>query len=729
MATCTLTLYKILYFDSSKRFKIEGIETFLDFEQQASETFLIQYQKLNLSMNIKLNIPQANIVGDFGYNYAKIHYDTEEKDFYFFIENYQWIAMSTIEVTLVLDVLNSINFEFDKRTQILREHRNTLTDFSYDPSTNVVSTKRLIDTHTEGLNLPLFRRAELTPLTLAPKSTSNLAFNVNQNWYLIYRTTTTPDTENPESIYDCFLCADRPIKIYDAEGIVSPIVYTPQTISQGNYFFYADPGDGDVTVSYTLSGGTKVEATLTAEDEDFVTIERVSKTEFNVWYYSRNELMAAKSGKCETFTIVSGSYGHYSTSPRRKDYDNIVNLPNKWYWNANTENEYIIQGIEDVDRTDTRLIKIIEIPYQPLELITYGLPSNRVYQIGDQDKDYFYFSREMQMLRFAYPWKTISKTYYAGGSLLSPLKTTSTLKEKPYYDNEGKNDFYESKLYHSDFYEQALVYDSFRWVLDLEKVDITNIPSSIEVDFHFTNTINSRFLFNFNIDFNKELTEDFANVLSVSRNNELPLLNSVYLDYVRNGYNYDVKAKQRKEFNIIARAGLAIGSAVGNTSGLALVGTALSTITAIQELGQAEDTIKQRLEQNASRSVSVSTADAYDLMNVYAKNRLLYGVYELSESAKNLVSDLFYYFGYSINENGIPNTTSRTQFNYVQCNAVFKNEGLMKSDFRERLRDLFSLGVTYIHHYQNHVGDYVYDLEQISANRQKDFDDFLKGLE
>ena len=41
--------------------------------------------------------------------------------------------------------------------------------------------------------------------------------------------------------------------------------------------------------------------------------------------------------------------------------------------------------------------------------------------------------------------------------------------------------------------------------------------------------------------------EDYDNIVAVARNNEEVLYSSQYLNYVRTGYNYDVKAKQRQE--------------------------------------------------------------------------------------------------------------------------------------------------------------------------------------
>lgn len=68
----------------------------------------------------------------------------------------------------------------------------------------------------------------------------------------------------------------------------------------------------------------------------------------------------------------------------------------------------------------------------------------------------------------------------------------------------------------------------------------------------------------------------------------------------------------------------------------------------------------------------------------------------------SLLSNLFYYYGYACNYQGVPDAKrSRCWFNYVQCQPVFTDAlpGEMKAAQIDDLKSRFAQGVTYIHHH------------------------------
>lgn len=77
---------------------------------------------------------------------------------------------------------------------------------------------------------------------------------------------------------------------------------------------------------------------------------------------------------------------------------------------------------------------------------------------------------------------------------------------------------------------------------------------SIAFDVYFkpTNTINSKFAFHFDYSTLKDAafgtfkqTIDYEDYLLVSRNNEETIFSNDYLNYIRTGYNYDKKVRER----------------------------------------------------------------------------------------------------------------------------------------------------------------------------------------
>lgn len=726
MATSFLTIYRVEGLDMNKNFKIENMEQFLLLQSsQIVEPVSIQYQKIQLNMSVKINATQGMILKSFNFNYAKITFSTPtDAVFYFYIVGWQWLSENTIRIDLTLDVLNTLSFSFDKRTRILRQHGKQL--HSYSRSGDTLTISRNIDLRDEGIHASLYRSEALEEMTLTPTggSGTDIPVTIKENWYLIYRASENPDSNIPNKVYDAYLCADTPIKIYDADGIASPVTFVPNNFRSQTCFNYViGTGNGE-KVSYTPEGESAVNLDLALNE--FVVFQYKDNTHFYVWHF-KDDAQVDERKTIQTITIEKAKEGRWGVSPMSRTAESVLNARNKILEiNAGVSYEFTVASIDSVDRTDTKLIKIIEIPYQPIFLKQHGLPSLKEYEF---DSSKVVFDMNFSLLRLRYPWDVLTQEYVTQAPLLKPLQFTESVKTKAQYDLELRNDTYESKMYQGAFYRPTIIYDSFTYNIPLEKVEKGSEVASFNINFYFTSTINSRFMFVFEIPYAYEIEEDFEKVLYISRNNELTILNSEYLNYIRNGYNYDVKAKVRKDIGSVVRIGTSIlGGATQENIIPSPAGIVNNVYNAINTSIENEESIQRRLQESQMRGVSVSNADAYDLMNVYAKNRLLSGVYKVSDTIETNLKDLFFYFGYSFNELGIPNTDSRIYFNFVQCEAVFENESLIRREYLMRLKELFNEGVTYLHFYQLHSGTYVYDLKQEKNNREVAFDNFLKTL-
>lgn len=123
-----------------------------------------------------------------------------------------------------------------------------------------------------------------------------------------------------------------------------------------------------------------------------------------------------------------------------------------------------------------------------------------------------------------------------------------------------KSDFYESALYKSEYFQMKFVYDSFNYIIQNELLSgTTYVNKDLSKPWYMkmvtTSTMNSRFLFDFNNN-NKGIkywkqTQDYPYLMSVARNNNVVTYNSEYVNYMRNGYNYDVKAKNASIQNAV----------------------------------------------------------------------------------------------------------------------------------------------------------------------------------
>ena len=352
---------------------------------------------------------------------------------------------------------------------------------------------------------------------------------------------------------------------------------------------------------------------------------------------------------------------------------------------------YEIYGIDTINRTDADIAKIIKLPYRPTDEYFTG----------------WLYDSTMHMLLLA--------------NLNSPLEATLTTSFNPLGDlrltaenptlTANKNKKWESKLFHSDYYQPKFVYDSFSFIFALERQNGYVPTSQFLITFTATGTINSRFLFTFasyNVD--GYILEDYSNILPIARNNELPIYNSDYINYIKMGFNYDVKSKQRQE------AGQWIGTALslvgsiasfassGVTGGFGIAaGISLGTATlgqlvnAVNSTAQAEANQAQKLFQLRQQKESVMGSDDLDIMCKYTGNKAKWMLYQISLRMESVLFDLFHFTGYIDGTNKIPNVTTRKWFNFLSCDLVINEDNNINDDIIKDIIAKYALGVTFMH--------------------------------
>ncbi len=370
-------------------------------------------------------------------------------------------------------------------------------------------------------------------------------------------------------------------------------------------------------------------------------------------------------------------------------------------------------SIDELDRTDSKLIKVIKLPYPPYDYEKdYILPSSE-----------FTFSSERKMMRF----KDLNS------KLLSNItdESINPLDEMTLYDLDmsnifetNKNMLLESKLYHSDYYQPKFTLDSFTFIFALESVE-QKYYDSFSINFLHSNTVNSRYMFSFT-DYSPTRwdTQDFNNILIVARNNELTLFNSSYINYLRTGYNYDVKNKQRNETIGAALTGLQIVGSVASfalsgvtggasaIAGITLMTSAIaSTVSVVNNIVTSEANMEQKLNSLRAQSASVSGSDDIDLMSSYTSNKAHYYVYQASDKVRKSLFDLFYYQGYIAEHSGLPNFSSRYWFNFVSFEPIFEKCYIKDVEQLDNFVTRCKLGITNLHCHNSN-----YDWKQEKEN-------------
>lgn len=366
--------------------------------------------------------------------------------------------------------------------------------------------------------------------------------------------------------------------------------------------------------------------------------------------------------------------------------------------------------IDEIDRTDSRLIRIIELPYAPNEPVAHGSGANLYYDFGsnwsssaDYDADNLDMVRSFQLIGDIEPdfTHTLSEAYNLDG-----VMAVSSIEPylRPWYSE------YETKLRHSDYQKHMFVYDNFSMELKEELLfglfnywGTDDAPSGVNLTFTIQFTASSNLtsgnLFSLHAYYDGDdiaehyykSDEVYPLTLIGIRNNEVNLYNASYLNYIRSGFNYDMKSKyiQGKQGMLSAEQGLInglLGSvnsvAGGSASGgihavVGAVGSFYNYNVAIKQLYlqqlQTQNQIDKTLAQSAIQATSVAGADNLSLFNKYNGNKLLLVEMSILNIYKEKIAHLFHYFGYNSQKYKVPNFTGRCFFNYVKCQPALKD--------------------------------------------------------
>ena len=234
-----------------------------------------------------------------------------------------------------------------------------------------------------------------------------------------------------------------------------------------------------------------------------------------------------------------------------------------------------------------------------------------------------------------------------------------------------------------------------------------------------------------NFDWKNE-AESYPFVCVTDRNNELPLYTSDWINYLRNGYNYDKKRKAMEDatswgstaagiatsvISILGGAGL-LGSPGGAAASIPLIAGGISGLA-----GSAVGGITGQIGRNISyeqslralqlENYSVAGSNDLSLWLSYGKGCAKVETWEVIEPQRRQIADLFYMRGYAVNEDELPNTRVRRWFDYWEgvpkWNLEFRKK--WSQQWLTLLDQAYASGVTRLHKYQGR-----WDWEQQEQN-------------
>lgn len=685
----------------------------------------MQYFKHGLSRSLKLDRNQSSLMmgkDSVDLNYVKI-VNGEENPIYYFVVGKEWRGEETVKLELAMDTLNTFRFDVDypvsPKSLTRRMHKPRFDESSISGN----NVKRTVDFKSEEISVPLYwiPQDEYELLDLEGKE--------EIEWSLYYKT--ADDQEN--SPVECYLVPSESIaiKVRQDGGRINPL-----DIPNNKYVvFAATYGNGPLT--FVCDGVSA--STYYDEDDDenqYYGIVAIKNDGGNLkMYYAKFDdrglgLIVMVFGP----QIAEGDI-YVQNAPASVYGHQMDSLPNSYEWfnnqiydDSNVDKTFsmgtlvvrAINGKDSIDRTLAENIKIINIPYSPT---SYSVNADGSYAFSPC----WSYDLNTGFLKLNDHSAEFRNTVRTGIS-----DVTSVLTDKLSLMNRtgnGLRSIFDSKLLHSDFYRPKFVYDSFSFSYEMEKIDTTYVSYTsipFRFDFVMSRNIVSKFAFIIGYYGYKSYSSDYRFVVTVSRNNEEVLYNSAYINYIRMGYNYDLKSKERQEgttaFGIgLSSAGLlastVLGAATGNPVAIGgLIASGIGLVSQIANLAkttaQNEDNIQRKISDARMQGVSVLNGDDFDVMYAYTHNKAKLLVYRVSSQMEKVLSDLFHYGGYLVNEQRVPSVSGRYWFNYAQADLVLGDTANLPMDVEEDIKAKFSAGVTFLHHRKGRF-DFAQEMENL----------------
>lgn len=605
-----------LYFSTGirpeKNAVIEDISAYLS-TKSSVEYSINRFIEHNTSVQIKIDTTAFSPASPYGTasellnpfrqaqhpDYCAIKNERDTDFVYYYVLNKNWTATRTLTLELAIDSLTSFAdcYEFTAKTLVEREHKDRFINYPVTIGTDTYLPRKL---YLDGDGItPQLYHADLDDEIENADAAGD--------WYLMYiANNTTGAVEGKDYPINAYIVSGDDIA---SDGIYTYLLKKTDLTTIATYWLGSEISNSFLATEWVkLPSGEKKYLNgiflLNVYEDKIVLTEAtrgVAKREKTIATYkgdlefSTNSILKITKSSDKNNILLLG-YNQIDIGVTQNQTGTIT--PQK------TTAQGTLNNIETIDRTDTRLLSIIKLPYAPINIIISEAgeiqlpPEVTIESITWQNQQTNYY------------FKVNSNYLSAFENEIKIANYAVLMYEQKSKINDTRNDETESALYRSDFYQFRFVYDSFVYTLPFEMLadDFlkTLKPSDkiLSLKMVTTSTMNSRFLFDFENSGNgfkfKKSEQDYPHIMVVARNNNIAIYNSEYINYMRNGYNYDVKAKNAALLN----AGLNIGAGVLSTGIGLITGDVGSNIRAGAQTAQ----FTKEAAQAAALSESLLTA-------------------------------------------------------------------------------------------------------------------------
>ena len=684
-------------------------------------------------------------------------------NYYYFIRSEEKISSRSIRFIAHMDVLNTYTpgvvypsngdydtFTFDTDTLVMREHRDR---FQKLESGEIV---RLIDRADEGFSTPTFIKSKEMIAGNTPEGAGEA--------YLVYKTDEelTPDNlENPLVGYvvyqngvNAYGTGDNTQTAFNfaTNGDVGAHVFLWKWMNPALEFnnFTISSQDGEVLIKeydidlasfaqcdgVLLSGDYDGNAHQTTIYIDYVKGAGSATHEFTL--IKRDSVVFAGTGGAQPYFhgykvnfYIKDIYGATDSANL---YDSFAqkSFPSD-FTRGNGGSSTLLSDFSKVDRYDPRNVKIVALPYDVVKWTGNA-------EIGYRPTSPFLIDTLFGFIEL--PNLDMVLSSICATISLDDVLNPNISNPRAY---SSRDDNLESKQFSSAFYNDTLVYDDNSLEIAYENI-LWDVEASttfdwtdralLQVYFQNSSQVSSKCIFAITdlsspiditkirwslgnggyVDYDSPMT--FSNVLVCARNNELCIYTSDYLNYIRNGYNFDIKSNKRQLVSSLAGTATNFGVSLAQRS---YVGVAYSLTNLYQNISaavQRDWDVEKRLYDKAISAIGVEGSDNFDIFYQYSKNKLWRVIKEPSPITKQYMLDLFHYYGYSTKVRKRPNIFSRVNFNFLQAEIEINNSPFIPQDIMDEIKDKFKKGVFYMHRYALKIGAsaFNYDFDFSNAN-------------
>ena len=429
-----------------------------------------------------------------------------DERYFYFIADKQWVADSTTKLILLMDTCNTFEYKNRiisdtskyKRCNVIREHRDRFTsnnlpiidkiDEGFGTIPMEIKETKLLG-NDDKYYLGYYQSPGANARTVC-KIFKDEGEDHTRVWYNLYGTIEKYLTEDGQAMM-IFTDVNKTFVDYNADP--KDKTSTDFWDNKNLNFMYIQRSISDVYIRYGFWSSNNL-----------VTFNNIYRT-------TTDQVLDLYSAN--TFKVLKGSFTQFDTKLNKGYYlKDLLGSYTTEEIKVTAGLNFIIPSINDTIKADSNILKIVEIPYfQQSDIMPYY-----DYDIGT----IIAAISDLSTYTMSFGSEDIYKT-----TLPASL------------DNQLADKKYETKLLGSQFTNNMFKYDSFSYSLAAEDLSIpqTSFNINVRTPIDLSTTVAYEF------DYKGTIHNEFDRWLITQRNNQIPTMTNKYLEYMQNGYNYDVK--------------------------------------------------------------------------------------------------------------------------------------------------------------------------------------------